>query len=181
MPLHYEKGSAKEIVKPVMSRGIRNPGVRQWLGFCTADCWSTLAYESAEQKLQDSWYVWSCHQPHWYKGEPNVNNTFRLIKACNGSWAARANRVDLVRPWVMWINESGKWLLTRKTQVKLELKNLVERTWDLSYFRYDAIGLSGLCWMSALVSALAYGFVLELVPDVREASLEAQIERTLLW
>ena len=35
---------------------------------------------------------------------------------------------------------------------------------------YDAIGLSGLCWMSALVSALAYGFVLELVPDVREAS-----------
>ncbi len=37
---------------------------------------------------------------------------------------------------------------------------------------YDAIGLSGLCWMSALVSALTYGFVLELVPDVREASLE---------
>ena len=40
------------------------------------------------------------------------------------------------------------------------------------YHSYDAIGLSGLCWMSALVSALAYGFVLELVPDVREASSE---------
>jgi hypothetical protein len=37
---------------------------------------------------------------------------------------------------------------------------------------YDAIGLSGLCWMSTLVSALTYGFVLELVPDVRDASLE---------
>ena len=33
-----------------ISRGIRNPGVRQCLGFCTADFWSSLAYESAEQK-----------------------------------------------------------------------------------------------------------------------------------
>ena len=29
---------------------IRNPGVRQFLGFCTADFLSSLAYESAEQK-----------------------------------------------------------------------------------------------------------------------------------
>ena len=33
-------------------RGIRNPGFRQCLGFCTADFWSSLAYESAEQKNQ---------------------------------------------------------------------------------------------------------------------------------
>ena len=34
----------------VTIRGIRNPGVGQCLGFCTADLWSSLAYESAEQK-----------------------------------------------------------------------------------------------------------------------------------
>ena len=34
----------------VVIRGIRNPGVRQCLGFCTADFWSSLAYESAVQK-----------------------------------------------------------------------------------------------------------------------------------
>ena len=33
-----------------IGRGIRNPGVKQCLGFCTADFWSSLAYESAEQK-----------------------------------------------------------------------------------------------------------------------------------
>ena len=33
-----------------MNRGISNPGVRQCLGFCTAEFWSSLAYESAEQK-----------------------------------------------------------------------------------------------------------------------------------
>ena len=32
------------------TRGIRNPGVRQCLGFCIADFWSSLAYKSAEQK-----------------------------------------------------------------------------------------------------------------------------------
>jgi len=35
-----------------VTRGIRNPGVRQCLGFCTADFLSSLAYESAEQKTQ---------------------------------------------------------------------------------------------------------------------------------
>ena len=34
----------------IMSRGIRNPGVGKCLGFCTTDLWSSLAYESAEQK-----------------------------------------------------------------------------------------------------------------------------------
>ena len=34
----------------VIYRGIRNPGVRQCLGFCPADFWSSLAYESDEQK-----------------------------------------------------------------------------------------------------------------------------------
>ena len=34
----------------VTIRGIRNPGVGQCLGFCTADLWSSLAYESAKQK-----------------------------------------------------------------------------------------------------------------------------------
>ena len=33
-----------------VTRGIRNPGVRQCLCFCTVDFWSSLAYESAEQK-----------------------------------------------------------------------------------------------------------------------------------
>ena len=33
-----------------MSRGIRNPGVRQCLGFSTSEFWSSSAYESAEQK-----------------------------------------------------------------------------------------------------------------------------------
>ena len=32
------------------TRGIRNPGVRQCLGFCTADFLFSLAYESADQK-----------------------------------------------------------------------------------------------------------------------------------
>ena len=35
-------------------RGIRNPGFRQCLGFCTVDFWSSLAYESAEQKPKHS-------------------------------------------------------------------------------------------------------------------------------
>ena len=35
-----------------------------------------------------------------------------------------------------------------------------------------AVGVSGLCWMFALVSALSYGFILECVPDIRMASLE---------
>ena len=34
----------------LMFRDIKNPGVRQCLGFCIADFWSSLAYESAEQK-----------------------------------------------------------------------------------------------------------------------------------
>ena len=38
----------------VISRGIRNPGVRQSLGLCTADFWSSLAYESVEQKPKHS-------------------------------------------------------------------------------------------------------------------------------
>ena len=29
---------------------IRNPGVKQCLGFCAADFWTSLAYKSAEQK-----------------------------------------------------------------------------------------------------------------------------------
>ena len=35
------------------ARGMRNSGVRQCLGFCTADFWSSLAYESAEQKTKN--------------------------------------------------------------------------------------------------------------------------------
>ena len=35
-----------------LTRGIRNPGVRQCLVFCTADFWFSLAYESAEQKTK---------------------------------------------------------------------------------------------------------------------------------
>ena len=34
----------------ITTRNIRNPGVWQCLGFCTADFWSLLANESAEQK-----------------------------------------------------------------------------------------------------------------------------------
>ena len=33
-----------------IARGIRNHGVRQCLGFCTADFWSSCAYESDKQK-----------------------------------------------------------------------------------------------------------------------------------
>ena len=38
------------MVDSVPSRGIRNPGVRQCLGFCTAVFLSSLAYESADKK-----------------------------------------------------------------------------------------------------------------------------------
>lgn len=41
---------------------------------------------------------------------------------------------------------------------------------------YDAIGMSGVFWMSALVSGLIYGFVLEFVPDIRLVRLE-EIEK----
>ena len=34
----------------IISRGDRKSQVRQCLDFCTADSWSSLAYESAEQK-----------------------------------------------------------------------------------------------------------------------------------
>ena len=69
----------------VIARGIRNPGVRQCLGFCSGDFWSSLAYESAEQKpkhcltpgfliplmVMDSWscFVWACTriQYLWYR------------------------------------------------------------------------------------------------------------------
>jgi len=37
----------------VMTRGIRKSQVRQCYGFCTADFWSSLAYESAEQNSKN--------------------------------------------------------------------------------------------------------------------------------
>ena len=44
---HFSTSSS---INSIIIRDIRNPGVSQCLGFCTADFWCSLAYESVEQK-----------------------------------------------------------------------------------------------------------------------------------
>ena len=93
----------------LINRGIRNPGVRQCLGFCAADLWSSFAYESAEQKPKH------CLTPGFLIPLLINNPCYRRGRYLN----------SLILPWQMrvWHNgPSNLWNI----QIKVNPTNFLE-------------------------------------------------------
>ena len=72
----------------IICRGIRSPGVRQCWGFCTSDFWSSLAFESTEQKpkhcLTPGFLIplVICKQGYQFSNiQPFVDNYFKVSPA----------------------------------------------------------------------------------------------------